>query len=430
MNNKKTKRVASTVAACALVAALGLGSTLAYLTDAEVAKNTFTVGDVKIELLEPNYPGNDSDEVKDIVPNEEIDKDPSVVNRGVNDTVIFMTVDSPMEYVTLVKDDGSAVNKYQLTETMQYTKPDGTTGEEEVVNQYPQARVQEIFWFKDKADEASTHANNFDSNWTELTAKEYYVVIDRAGNEHIIALGDQDVVGDDEVDGLEDASWGTQDGKTPLLGQVGNSEADKLYNKISTRQEALQAIYQNLPSDSRLVKRYVFAYKVDTQGSTTHDEDAVKAAAKLGDAADERSTTALFDKVQLKNFIENEIDKTTQTIEIRAYAIQDSELLENSVDLGDELNVENMNHIYEMFVAQNSSNTPSGDVKVINLRDADSVAKTHEGEYERQTDGSYSDPTVDHTNRWDGTENVSGAGQNLKPVDDTSGGPNPDPVGP
>ena len=35
----------------------------AYLTDAETATNTFTVGKVKIDLEEPGYPGNDSDEM-------------------------------------------------------------------------------------------------------------------------------------------------------------------------------------------------------------------------------------------------------------------------------------------------------------------------------------------------------------------------------
>ena len=40
--------------------------------------NIATVGDVKIDLEEPGYPGNDSEEVAAILPNQEIVKDPQV----------------------------------------------------------------------------------------------------------------------------------------------------------------------------------------------------------------------------------------------------------------------------------------------------------------------------------------------------------------
>ena len=72
---KSKKQLLRTLIACGLVVSVAAGGTVAYLTDAETATNTFTVGKVKIDLEEPGYPGNDSDEVKNIVPNQEIMKD-------------------------------------------------------------------------------------------------------------------------------------------------------------------------------------------------------------------------------------------------------------------------------------------------------------------------------------------------------------------
>ena len=49
MTKKKILVLALTIA---MVAILAVGGSLAYLTDTKSAKNTFTVGNVKIELLE------------------------------------------------------------------------------------------------------------------------------------------------------------------------------------------------------------------------------------------------------------------------------------------------------------------------------------------------------------------------------------------
>lgn len=141
MNKKK---VAMTIASCGLVAALGVsGLSLAYLTDSEQATNRFTVeGDLDIELEEPNYPGNGSDEVKRVTPNKEIPKDPLVKNTGMNPEIVFLKVTVPVDTITPVADDGTK----------------GTRG------------LNELFWLKDATDTAGTHANKFDSNWIELGA--------------------------------------------------------------------------------------------------------------------------------------------------------------------------------------------------------------------------------------------------------------------
>ena len=109
---KLKKQLLRTIIACGLVVSVAAGSTVAYLTDAETAANTFTVGNVQIDLEEPGYPGNDSDEVKNIIPNQEIVKDPQIENTGSNDALAFLRVEVPQEMFT-DEDDGTGEQKKQ-----------------------------------------------------------------------------------------------------------------------------------------------------------------------------------------------------------------------------------------------------------------------------------------------------------------------------
>ena len=109
---KSKKQLLRTLMACGLVISVAAGGTVAYLTDAETATNTFTVGKVKIDLEEPGYPGNDSDEVKNIIPNQEIVKDPQIENTGNNDALVFLRVEIPQETFT-DEDDGTWEQKKQ-----------------------------------------------------------------------------------------------------------------------------------------------------------------------------------------------------------------------------------------------------------------------------------------------------------------------------
>lgn len=109
---KLKKQLLRTIIACGLVVSVAAGSTVAYLTDTETATNTFTVGNVQIDLEEPGYPGNDSDEVKNIIPNQEIVKDPQIENTGNNDALAFLRVEVPQEMFT-DGDDGTGAQKKQ-----------------------------------------------------------------------------------------------------------------------------------------------------------------------------------------------------------------------------------------------------------------------------------------------------------------------------
>lgn len=334
--SKKNKITVGTLAGLSLIGAVG--GTLAYLTDSEQATNTFTIGDASIEIIEPNWPGNDSPDTTpdpenpgseipenpgDFVPNEEIAKDPQVDNTGTNDVITFMTVDSPMERITVMADDG----KLETAKS-----------------------VNEIFWYKDVADGISTHANNFDSKWVRLADKEMYLQIDADGTETVVA------------------------------------------------KEDLETVYDEMPATSKLVYRYVFGYSEAIQGSSKSDGTA--------QTEENKKTSPLFDKVQLKNCISGEIDEADEEIVIRAYAIQAKNVLEDNAQLGDALDEESLNKVYNIFVTQNSTGNDSTGTKVENIRDVDDVTATENG-----ASGTFDQ----HVNRWGTTDDVTGEGKNVKP---------------
>lgn len=247
----KTKRMLLAALSCILILSLSVFGTALYLTDSDTATNTVTIGDVKIDLLEPSW--EDTDYVE---PNQELPKNPQIKNTGINDAIVYMTVEVPVDNITLTADNGTKGTKAR----------------------------SELFWFKDTSDSPSTHANNFDSNWVHLD---------------------------------------TKDTGSDLTGTS---------------------------------RTYVFAYKTPL--------------------AKDATTTPLFDKIQVKNFIENEIAVgMSEDIHINAYSIQASDVLENGVDLTDNLTTANLAKIYDTYINQ------SGDIKLyyyttLNLAASDANALT------------------------------------------------------
>lgn len=72
-----------------LVAAIAIGGTLAYLTDRDSEVNTFTVGDVAIDLTEEFEQG------AELVPGVRIQKEATITNTGDNDAWVWMTLAVP-----------------------------------------------------------------------------------------------------------------------------------------------------------------------------------------------------------------------------------------------------------------------------------------------------------------------------------------------
>ena len=158
------KRLTAVLAVTALASALSFGGAFAYLADTKSVTNVFTIGNVDVETKEPDYPGNDSEEVKNQEPNQETKKNPFVTNTGTTDTVVFLRVRVPVATITPVLNDGSK----------------GTTGR------------GELFYMKQESDPVKNHKNHFHEDWVELKAKE--AGKDLQGDERTYVFGYKNVL--------------------------------------------------------------------------------------------------------------------------------------------------------------------------------------------------------------------------------------------
>ena len=105
MNTKK--KIALFTAAAAASAALLIGGTYAYLTDYDAATNEFTVGKVDIELEEPTW---DPKINTDIIPAQEINKDPQITNKGTNEAFVYLEVSVPMQKLITADEAGNRID--------------------------------------------------------------------------------------------------------------------------------------------------------------------------------------------------------------------------------------------------------------------------------------------------------------------------------
>lgn len=95
----RTRKILVLVLAVALISVISVSATLAWLSDSTQAiTNTFTVGDIKIELKETWNKDTNGDNVNDawegkIVPGSETQKDPKVtVKAGSEDCWLFVKI--------------------------------------------------------------------------------------------------------------------------------------------------------------------------------------------------------------------------------------------------------------------------------------------------------------------------------------------------
>ncbi len=89
MSKRKIMLVALSLS---LIAILAVGGTLAYFTDEDEATNTFTVGNVSIDLTEPLWDAAGSEDAPEVYPGEPLAKDPTVTNDGANPCFVRIQV--------------------------------------------------------------------------------------------------------------------------------------------------------------------------------------------------------------------------------------------------------------------------------------------------------------------------------------------------
>lgn len=251
--------------ACALIAAMGVAGTVAYLTDKTEATNNFTFGDVKVNTLEPDWDTTDMDNdgvpdmAEDVVPNQQIPKSVQAENVGINDAIVFVRLTVPLENVTRVSDDGTA---------------------ERVASGALDRKLQEVFYFQMKNDSINTENNHFDSNWVNIPEEE---------------LG---------------------------------------YTGAGNREEYLDL--SNTKGYAGSFRTYVFGYN--------------KRIAKG------EKTTTLFDKVQIKNIVENEITPgATKSIKVETFSVQADNIVNSNgaIDTTGTLSHDTLREIYDIYMTQN-----------------------------------------------------------------------------
>lgn len=261
----KKKKLIAMMVACGLIVAMGVGGTMAYLTDQTEATNNFTFGDVKVDTLEPDWDLTDSDgngipdAAEHEVPNQQTAKSVQCENVGINDALVFVKITVPLENVTRVKNNGTAERK-----------SDGTLDR----------KKQEVFYFQKVNDNINTQNNHFDESWVNLPEEE--------------------------------------------LGYAGCGGAAQYLDLTNTK------------SYDRDYRTYVFGYN-----------KRIKAGEK---------TTTLFDKVQIKNFVENEIEPSLmKSIKVETYSIQADNIVNETGSIGtlDTLTHDTLKEIYDIYVTQN-----------------------------------------------------------------------------
>lgn len=124
-NNNTRKKINHKIKVGMLCAALSctiaVGGISAYFTDNETVVNTFTVGKISLSLIEPGWVPP-----KDITPNQEITKDPQIVNDGINKEYVFMEVTVPYRNIVTANQDGTKKAAAD-TELFQYNLNSGWT---------------------------------------------------------------------------------------------------------------------------------------------------------------------------------------------------------------------------------------------------------------------------------------------------------------
>lgn len=86
------KKIVSIALVVAMIAIIAAGS-FAYFTDTQKADNVFTVGNVNIELTEPNWDASGEVDGENAYAGEALKKDPTVTNTGNNPCFVRVKVE-------------------------------------------------------------------------------------------------------------------------------------------------------------------------------------------------------------------------------------------------------------------------------------------------------------------------------------------------
>ncbi len=126
----KARKILVSLAALALVAAISIGGTLAYLTQQKTVTNTFTVGNVTITMDETDVDDSTKDAARDtensykLLPGKTYTKDPIIhVDANSESCYLFVTIKNE---IAAIEDANNSVEKQM--EAKGWAKVNGVTG--------------------------------------------------------------------------------------------------------------------------------------------------------------------------------------------------------------------------------------------------------------------------------------------------------------
>lgn len=151
----KKKKIAALITSLALVGVVVVGGTLAYLTaQTDELKNVFTVGNISIDIEEPDWNPDDADE---LYPGAEVKKNPIISNIGKNSGYMVMEVSGLDEMtdfaVSYGEEDWNTVDwSYVVKEGDRYV----------VAEKQPEALVDGFYVYKEAVDAGKETTPLFD----------------------------------------------------------------------------------------------------------------------------------------------------------------------------------------------------------------------------------------------------------------------------
>ena len=155
MKKKSKIIIIGSLALSLIIALFAFGATVSYLTDYERKDNVVTIGDVKIEIDEGKYEDSST-----VAAGSTLPKAPSIKNTGINDAYVFFRVAIPKKSVTLLYEQNVYDNNNILT-YKEGTKYDG----------FPETNGSEIFkTIAEGKDTESVKYTGYNSSGTFLTA--------------------------------------------------------------------------------------------------------------------------------------------------------------------------------------------------------------------------------------------------------------------
>lgn len=163
MNKRK---ILLLVAMLCMVAILGVGGTLAYFTADDSATNTFTVGNVQIDLTEPEWDKHGKEDAPEVYPGEALAKDPTVTNIGKNPCFVRVKVEGLDQFAE--KFNGAMITLRYIDANNQYHDGYNTTDWEYYGGYY---------YYKKVLATAETKGDQYNEGLTDVTTPVFSQIV-------------------------------------------------------------------------------------------------------------------------------------------------------------------------------------------------------------------------------------------------------------